>query len=67
MIVAIAKLGLPVLIDGPRLSGTVNCTSNISFDSSILSSTTGNITEDICEPAVNVAIKGLDTKSTPPP
>ena len=67
MIVAIAKLGLPVLIDGPRFGGTVNRTSNVSFDSTILSNTTGNDTEDVTEPAVNVAIKGSDIKSVPPP
>ena len=65
MIIAVAILGLPALIDW--LCGTVSNRSNVSFDSTRLSSISGNDTEDEVEPALKLAIKGSDTKSTPPP
>ena len=67
MIMAVAILGLPSIIDGLRLDGTISDISNASLDSTVSSSTIGNDTEDVTEPAVNVAIKVSDTKSTPPP
>lgn len=65
MIIALAILGLPVLID--VVGGTVSTRSNVSFDSTRLSSTTGNVTEDEVDSALKTAVKGSDTKSTPPP
>ena len=65
--VALANRGLPACIDGARLDGTINDTSNVSFVSSMSSNTTGNNTDAIVEFAIKVAIRGSDTKSTPLP
>ena len=64
--VAQANRGLPA-IDGARLDGTINDTSNVSFASSISSNTTGNDTDAVVELAIKVALRGSDTKSTPLP
>ena len=65
--VAVALLGLPTLKKELKTAGTLKLTMNISLRSMMPSSITGKATEDVEEPAANKAVKGLDTKSTPPP
>jgi len=65
--IPVALLGLLTLRKELKASGTLKLIRNISLRSETLSSITGNATEDVDEPAANEAVKGLDTKSTPPP
>jgi len=67
MMVAVALLGLLTLRKELKAAGTLKLIRNISLRSVTSSSITGKATEDVDEPAANEAVKGLDTKSTPPP
>jgi len=65
--IAVALLGLIILRTELKAAGTLKVIRNISLRSITLSSITGKATEDVTEPAANIAVKGSDTKSTPPP
>lgn len=65
--VAVALPGLITLKNVLKSAGTLKRAVNVSLRSIISSRITGNSTEASDEPAANVAVKELDTKSTPPP